>query len=98
MYFNSNTGVYRFHLTLLRTDGDFCLQGQDTKIPPKRKLRLSEHTDMTIHWNALEEHFLLVPIVFFESTSFLGGNAFSEFFSKNLSPKEIKGYEKYSIK
>jgi hypothetical protein len=27
-------------------------------------LRLSEHTDMTIHWKALEEHFLIAPLVF----------------------------------
>jgi hypothetical protein len=39
-------------------------------------------TDMTIHWKALEEHFLMVP---FDSMVF-GENAFSEFFPKNLSP------------
>jgi hypothetical protein len=30
---------------------------------PKR-LRLLKHTDMTIHWKALEEHLLMVPLVF----------------------------------
>jgi hypothetical protein len=25
--------------------------------------RLLKHTDMTIHWKALEEHFLMVPLV-----------------------------------
>jgi hypothetical protein len=38
-------------------------QGQDTEIAPK-KLRLSEYTDMTIHWKELVEHFLMVPLVF----------------------------------
>jgi hypothetical protein len=27
-------------------------------------LRLSKYIDMTIHWKALEEHFLMVPLVF----------------------------------
>jgi hypothetical protein len=30
----------------------------------KKYLRLSKHTDITIHWNALEEHLLMVPLVF----------------------------------
>jgi hypothetical protein len=38
----------------LRNDGDFCHQGQDTKIGQKIK-RLSKHTDMTIHWEALSD-------------------------------------------
>jgi hypothetical protein len=46
---------------------------------------LSVHTDMTIHWKALEEHFLMVPLVF-RFNHFRGENAFSELFSKNLSP------------
>jgi hypothetical protein len=29
-----------------------------------KHLRLSKPTDMTIHWKALEEHFLMVPLVF----------------------------------
>jgi hypothetical protein len=33
-----------------RTDGDFCHQGRDTEIPPQKNLRLSKHTDMTVHW------------------------------------------------
>jgi hypothetical protein len=39
---------------------------------------------MTIHWKALEEHFLVVPLVF-QSTILRGiwKSAFSEFFSKN---------------
>jgi hypothetical protein len=32
-------------------------EGGTQKLPK----RLSKHTDMTIHWKALEEHFLLVP-------------------------------------
>jgi hypothetical protein len=51
-------------------------------------LRLSKHNDTTIHWKALEEHFLMVPLV--RSNHSRGENAFSEFFSKNLIvPKEI---------
>jgi hypothetical protein len=54
----------------LRTDGDFC----DTEIAQKY-LRLSKPINMTIHWKALDEHFLMVPFI-------LGGNAFSEFSPK----------------
>jgi hypothetical protein len=46
--------------------GDFCHQGRDTEIA-RKKLRLSEPTDMTIQsaiWKALEEHFMMVPLVF----------------------------------
>jgi hypothetical protein len=42
-----------FGLTLLKIDGD-C---------PK-KLRLLKPTNVTIHWKALEEHFLMAPLVF----------------------------------
>jgi hypothetical protein len=56
-----------------RTHGDFYHQGQDTEFA--KKLRVSKHTDMTIHWKALEEHFLMVPL---DSSIF--GDAFSEFF------------------
>jgi hypothetical protein len=37
--------------------------GQDTEIAQKN-LRLLKHTDMTIHWKGLEEHFLMVPLVY----------------------------------
>jgi hypothetical protein len=37
---------------------------------------------MTIHWKGLEEHFLIV-------FQFLGKNAFSEFFPKNLRPGDF---------
>jgi hypothetical protein len=47
----------------LRTDGDFCHKGPDTEIA-QRKLRYSKPIDMTIHWKGLEEHFLMVPLVF----------------------------------
>jgi hypothetical protein len=30
----------------------------------QKNLRLLKHTDMTTHWKALEEHFLMVPLVF----------------------------------
>jgi hypothetical protein len=46
----------------VRTDGNFCHQGRDTEIE-KKNLKLSETTDMTIHWKALEEHVLMVPLV-----------------------------------
>jgi hypothetical protein len=36
------------------TDGDFCQQGRDTEIA-KTNLRLSKHTDMTIHWKGLSD-------------------------------------------
>jgi hypothetical protein len=36
---------------------------------------------MTIHWKAIEEHFLTVPLVF-RFNHFRRENAFSEFFSK----------------
>jgi hypothetical protein len=46
------------------SDGDFCHQRRDTEIGCTTKLRLSKPTDMTIHWKALDEHFLVVPLVF----------------------------------
>jgi hypothetical protein len=39
---------------------------------------------MTIHWKALEEHFLMLPLVF--DSTILGENSFK----KNLSPQRIK--------
>jgi hypothetical protein len=41
------------------TDGGFCHQGHYPK-----HLRLLQHTDMTIHSKALEEHLLMVPLLF----------------------------------
>jgi hypothetical protein len=38
-------------------------EGRTQKLP-KNVLRVSKHTDMTIHWKGLEEHFLMVPLVF----------------------------------
>jgi hypothetical protein len=37
-------------------------KGGIQKLPPKI-LKLSKHTDMIIHWKALEVHFLTVPLV-----------------------------------
>jgi hypothetical protein len=37
--------------TSLRTDGDFCHQGRAEHRNCPKHLRLSKHTDMTIHWN-----------------------------------------------
>jgi hypothetical protein len=41
---------------------------------------------MTIHWKAIEEHFLMVPFVFqfTGNRHFRGENAFSGFFFKKL--------------
>jgi hypothetical protein len=39
----------------------------------------------TIHWKALEEHFLMAPLVF-RLTHLWDKNAFSELFVKKLSP------------
>jgi RNAse (barnase) inhibitor barstar len=51
----------------------------------RQNLRLSKHTDLTIHWKALEEHFLMVPLDF-RFNHFQEKNAFSEFFSKHIRP------------
>jgi hypothetical protein len=71
-------------LSSLRTDGDFCNQGRDTEIVFKN-VRLSKLADMAIHWNVLEEHFLMVQLVF-RFTHFRGGGGmhFLNFSSKNL--------------
>jgi hypothetical protein len=72
-----------------RTEGDD--KGGTQKCP--KQLRLSKPTDMTIHWKFFEDHFLMVPFfdpTIFRSNHFQGANAFSEFFSKNLSPKTVK--------
>jgi hypothetical protein len=59
--------------------GDFCHHARDTEIVQKMLIS-SKHIDMTIHWKALEEHFLMVPLVF----QFIFGTkkSFSEFFSE----------------
>jgi hypothetical protein len=61
-----------FNVTInpLRTDGDFCHQGQHTEIT-HQNLRSLKPTNTTIHWKALEEHFLMTPLVF-DSTIFMG--------------------------
>jgi hypothetical protein len=40
-------------------------------------------TYITIHWKALEEHFLMVPLVFRVAHFRAGNAAFSEFFLRN---------------
>jgi hypothetical protein len=52
-----------------------------------KNLRLSKHTDMTIHWKAIEEHFLIVYTISIHP--FSGENPFSEFYPKILSPLEL---------
>jgi hypothetical protein len=56
--------------------------GRDTEIA-QNIFRLSNPTDMTIHYKALGKHFSMVPLVV--RFSFRGINAFSVFSSKNLS-------------
>jgi hypothetical protein len=62
-------------LSTWRTDGDFGHEGQDTEIA---QTRLSEPTDMTRHWKALEDNFLMVTISFSIQT-FLGKSFFRNF-------------------
>jgi hypothetical protein len=76
-------------LNSLRTDGNFCHQGRDTEIPPPPNVRLAKPTDMTIRWKALEEHLLMVPLVF-RFNQFQGIIAFSEFFLTKLQSLELK--------
>jgi hypothetical protein len=52
------------------------------KLP--KDLRPSKLTDMIIHWEPIEEHFLMVQ--FFDSIIFGGKMQFLIFFSENLSP------------
>jgi hypothetical protein len=47
-----------------------------------------KHTDMTIHWKALDEHFLMVPLVF-RFNHYWGKTAFFKIFSKHLSPERV---------
>jgi hypothetical protein len=59
-----------------------------TKIAQTKRFKIAlRHTDMTIHWKSLEEHFLMVPTtISFQFNHFRGNNEFSGFFSKNLRP------------
>jgi hypothetical protein len=50
-----------------------------------QNVRLSKHTDKTIHWKAVDEHFLMVPLVFLGKIK----NKFSEFFSKTAVLNEL---------
>jgi hypothetical protein len=45
-----------------------------------RLFPLAKHIDMTIHWQALEEHILMVPLFF------QGKDILFKFFSKTTSP------------
>jgi hypothetical protein len=69
-HFRFNPGFPQ-KLNSLRTDGDFCHRGRDTEIA-KNFFSLSEPTDMTIHWKALEEQF-------FDSSVFRGEIHFLNF-------------------
>jgi mannitol-1-phosphate/altronate dehydrogenase len=50
-------------------------KGGTQKMP--KEFRLSKPTDMTIHWKALEEHFLMVALIF-RFNQFRGENVFSQ--------------------
>jgi hypothetical protein len=52
--------------------------GGTQKLPKGIKSPLLKPTDMTIHWKALEEHFLMVPLVF-RFTHFRGEMHFLNF-------------------
>jgi hypothetical protein len=51
------------------------------KLPQKFKI-VEKYTDMTIHWKALEEHFLMVPLVSIRSLS--GGKCIFHIFIKKI--------------
>jgi hypothetical protein len=53
----------------------------------KSNLRVAKHTDMTTHWEPLEEQLLMVPLDFLFNY-FQEENAFSEMYSK--SPQRVK--------
>jgi hypothetical protein len=54
-------------------------KGRTPKLP--KTLRLLKPTDMTIHWKALEEHFLMVTFIVFRFNHIRG-----EIFPQNLGP------------
>jgi hypothetical protein len=58
------------------------------------KITFSQGT-MGIHWKALEEHFLMVALIF-RFNHFWGRNAFSEFFSENLNPNEMRTADEFA--
>jgi hypothetical protein len=55
-----------FHTGTLTLQGlmvtNSVTKGGTQKLP--KNVELSKPTDTTIHWKALEEHFLMVPLVF----------------------------------
>jgi hypothetical protein len=53
---NGDVAVER--VNTLWSDGDFCHRAGHRNC--RKNLRLSKRTDMTIHWKALEEHFLMI--------------------------------------
>jgi hypothetical protein len=62
--------------------------------------RLMKPTDMTIHWKALEEHFLMAPLVFrlifegkmyFFSNNLVSLNSFSQDMELKMNPCPKKG-------
>jgi hypothetical protein len=72
-------------VNVLRTDGEFCHQGRAGHRNCPEKLRLSERTDMTIRWKALEEHFPMIPFVLIQLYFFWGKMHFLNFSKKPRS-------------
>jgi hypothetical protein len=62
-------------------------KGRTQNLPFAKKIRLSKHTDMTIHWKAPEEHFLMVPLVFWFNN--IWGIHFLNFSQISSFPKEL---------
>jgi hypothetical protein len=56
-------------LSVFKTDATSVTKSGTQKLP--QIVRLLKHTDMTIHWKALEEHFPMVPTIFRERIHFL---------------------------
>jgi hypothetical protein len=56
-----------------------------------KHLRLSKHIDMTIHWKALEEHFLVASLVF-RFNYFWGKMHFLDFSQKTSVLKELMAF------
>jgi hypothetical protein len=61
-----------------------------TSVTKGETQRLSKPIDMTIHWKALEEHFLRIPLVFGFK---FGGNTHFLNFSKKRLDILLSGHE-----
>jgi hypothetical protein len=71
----------------LRTAGELSPRVGHKHLPPKY-LRMSKPTDMTIHWKALDEHFMMLTLVF-RFNHFWGEMHFLTFSQKTSVLKEL---------